>query len=98
VDPEFGYSTTHQFNILGNCPVMSLPSGFAATGVPTGIQIVGRTFDNASVHRAAPAYERARGRLVWIGGLSPEDLSTKIRRGRGAGGIRRQAGSGRRSR
>jgi amidase len=49
------------FNILGNIPVMSLPSGFANTGVPTGIQIVGRTFDDLSVHRAAIAYERTRG-------------------------------------
>jgi amidase len=64
VDPEYGYSTTHQFNILGNLPVMSLPSGFATTGVPTGIQIVGRSFDDATVHRAA-AYERARG--GWCG-------------------------------
>jgi Asp-tRNA(Asn)/Glu-tRNA(Gln) amidotransferase A subunit family amidase len=65
VDPEFGYSTTHQFNILGNLPVASLPSGFATTGVPTGIQLVGRSFDDASVHRAAVAYERARG--GWYG-------------------------------
>jgi Asp-tRNA(Asn)/Glu-tRNA(Gln) amidotransferase A subunit family amidase len=65
VDPEFGYSTTHQFNVLRNCPVMSVPSGFAGNGVPTGIQIVGRTFDDASVYRAARAYELARGR--WYG-------------------------------
>lgn len=65
VDPEFGYSATHQFNILRNLPVMSLPSGFAASGVPTGIQIVGRSFDDATVHRAAFAYERARG--GWYG-------------------------------
>jgi amidase len=65
VHPEFGYSTTHQFNILRNCPVISLPSGFSASGVPTGIQIVGRTFDDISVYRAAFAYERARG--SWYG-------------------------------
>jgi Asp-tRNA(Asn)/Glu-tRNA(Gln) amidotransferase A subunit family amidase len=61
VDAEFGYSTTHQFNILGNCPVMSVPSGFASNGVPTGLQVVGRTFDDLSVYRACFAYERARG-------------------------------------
>jgi Asp-tRNA(Asn)/Glu-tRNA(Gln) amidotransferase A subunit family amidase len=60
-DPEFGYSTTHQFNILHNCPAISVPSGFARNGVPTGIQIVGRTFDDLSVYRAAAAYERIRG-------------------------------------
>lgn len=61
VDPEFGYSTTHQFNMLGNCPAMSVPSGFASSGVPTGIQVVGRTFDDLSVYRACFAYEKARG-------------------------------------
>jgi Asp-tRNA(Asn)/Glu-tRNA(Gln) amidotransferase A subunit family amidase len=61
VDPEFGYSTTHQFNILHNCPVLSVPSGFARSGIPTGIQIVGRTFDDLSVYRAGAAFEKARG-------------------------------------
>lgn len=61
VDPEFGYSTTHQFNVLHNCPVLSVPSGFASSGVPTGLQIVGRTFDDLSVYRAGVAFEKARG-------------------------------------
>lgn len=61
VDAEFGWILTHQFNMLHNCPVMSVPSGFAGTGVPTGIQIVGRTFDDLSVFRAATAYEAAVG-------------------------------------
>ena len=43
---------------------MSVPSGFAANGVPTGVQIVGRTFEDASVFRAASAYERLR---PWLG-------------------------------
>jgi hypothetical protein len=52
--------TTAVFNILGRCPVMSVPSGFASTGVPTGLSIVGRTFDDVSVLRAAAAFEQAR--------------------------------------
>jgi Asp-tRNA(Asn)/Glu-tRNA(Gln) amidotransferase A subunit family amidase len=63
VDPEFGYSTTHQFNMLHNCPVIAVPSGFSKSGVPTGIQIVGRTFDDPTVFRLALAFENARG--VW---------------------------------
>ncbi|MEM7194067.1 MAG: amidase [Pseudomonadota bacterium] len=59
VDPEYGWVLTHHFNMLHNCPVMAVPSGFAATGVPTGIQIVGRTFDDASVFDAALAFESA---------------------------------------
>ena len=61
VDPEFGWVMTHQFNMLHNCPVLSVPSGHAASGVPTGIQIVGRTWDDARVFKAALAYEKALG-------------------------------------
>jgi Asp-tRNA(Asn)/Glu-tRNA(Gln) amidotransferase A subunit family amidase len=61
VDPEYGWVMTHQFNMLHNCPVLSVPSGHAATGVPTGIQIVGRTWDDARVFKAALAYEQAVG-------------------------------------
>jgi amidase len=60
-DPEYGWVMTHPFNMLHNCPVMSLPSGQASTGVPTGIQIVGPTFDDARVFKAALAYEQALG-------------------------------------
>ncbi len=61
VDPEFGYSTTHPFNMLSACPALSLPSGRSATGVPIGLQIVGRPYDDATVVRLALAYEAARG-------------------------------------
>jgi Asp-tRNA(Asn)/Glu-tRNA(Gln) amidotransferase A subunit family amidase len=61
VDAEYGWVMTHQFNMLHNCPVLSVPSGHAETRVPTGIQIVGRTFDDARVFKAALAYEQAVG-------------------------------------
>jgi amidase len=64
-DPEYGWVMTHQFNMLHNCPVISVPSGRAANGVPTGLQIVGRTFDDVSVFEAALAYERELG--GWFG-------------------------------
>jgi Asp-tRNA(Asn)/Glu-tRNA(Gln) amidotransferase A subunit family amidase len=48
------------FNMMSRCPVMSVPSGLADTGVPTGLSIVGRTYDDLSVFRAAAAFERAR--------------------------------------
>lgn len=60
-DPEFGWVMTHPFNMLHNCPVLSVPSGLAASGVPTGIQIVGRTWDDARVFKAGLAYEEAVG-------------------------------------
>jgi Asp-tRNA(Asn)/Glu-tRNA(Gln) amidotransferase A subunit family amidase len=60
-DPEYGWVMTHQFNMLHNCPVLSVPTGHALTAVPTAIQIVGRTHDDARVFKAALAYEKALG-------------------------------------
>ena len=57
VDGEFGWDLTHHFNMMHNCPVMSVPSGRDRHGVPTGLQIVGRTFDDLTVFRAAKLYE-----------------------------------------
>lgn len=60
VDPYLDWCMTPPFNMLSRCPVLSVPSGFASNGVPTGLQIVGRTYDDVSVFRAAAAFERAR--------------------------------------
>jgi amidase len=60
VDAMLGWCMTYPFNTMSRCPVMAVPSGQAASGVPTGIQIVGRTYDDVSVFRAAAAFERAR--------------------------------------
>ena len=49
---------TYPFNLLAELPVMSVPSGFAPTGVPTGIQIVSRSFDDERVFAVARALER----------------------------------------
>jgi Asp-tRNA(Asn)/Glu-tRNA(Gln) amidotransferase A subunit family amidase len=46
------------------CPVVTVPSGIAENGVPTGLQVVGRTFDDPTVMRIAAAVEDG------IGGLS----------------------------
>ena len=54
-----GWVLTHGFNLLSQCPVMSVPTGFASTGVPTGMQIVGRPFDDHGVFRAAASFEAA---------------------------------------
>jgi amidase len=57
VDPEFGWVLTHPFNMLSNCPVMSLPTGRDRHNVPTGLQIVGKTQDDLGVFEAAMLYE-----------------------------------------
>ncbi len=63
VDPEYGWVLTHPFNMLHNCPVISVPSGRDRYGVPTGIQIIGRTFDDTAVIGAALQYEAAASEL-----------------------------------
>jgi aspartyl-tRNA(Asn)/glutamyl-tRNA(Gln) amidotransferase subunit A len=49
---------TRPFNATGH-PVASIPCGFTAGGLPVGLQIVGRPFDEATVLRVADAYQRA---------------------------------------
>jgi aspartyl-tRNA(Asn)/glutamyl-tRNA(Gln) amidotransferase subunit A len=49
---------TRPFNFSGH-PACSLPCGFTASGLPIGLQLVGRPFDEATVLRAADAYQRA---------------------------------------
>lgn len=61
VNPFLGWVMTLPFNMLSRCPVLAVPSGHAANGVPTGIQIVGRTYCDADVFRAGLAYEAALG-------------------------------------
>ena len=49
---------TYQFNMTGQ-PAASVPAGFTKDGLPVGLQIVGRHLDDATVLRAAAAYEAA---------------------------------------
>lgn len=50
---------TYPFN-LGGQPAATVPCGFAGEGLPVGLQIVGRLREDATVLRAAAAFERAR--------------------------------------
>lgn len=61
VHPFFGWTMTYPFNMQSRCPVLSVPSGRASNGVPTGIQIVGRTYCDSDVFRVGLAYEAAIG-------------------------------------
>jgi Asp-tRNA(Asn)/Glu-tRNA(Gln) amidotransferase A subunit family amidase len=60
IDPIFGTIMTVPFNILSRCPVLAVPSGWADNGVPTGVQIVGRSYDDATVFRLGVAVETVR--------------------------------------
>ena len=49
---------TTPFNMMSRLPVMSVPSGFASNNIPTGVQIVGKPYDDNSVFKVSLAYER----------------------------------------
>lgn len=56
----FGYTPlTYPFNLTGQ-PAATVPCGFAADGLPIGLQIIGRRYDDATVLRACAAFEAAR--------------------------------------
>jgi aspartyl-tRNA(Asn)/glutamyl-tRNA(Gln) amidotransferase subunit A len=57
VEPYDWIPFTYPFNLTGN-PAASVPCGFTKDGLPIGLQIVGRRFDDVTVLRAAAGYER----------------------------------------
>ena len=50
---------SYPFNWAGN-PAVSVPCGFTPGGLPVGLQIVGRRFDDLGVLQASYAFEQAR--------------------------------------
>jgi aspartyl-tRNA(Asn)/glutamyl-tRNA(Gln) amidotransferase subunit A len=52
-------SFSYPFNFTGQ-PAATVPAGFAPSGLPVGLQIVGRRFADLMVLQAAAAYEEAR--------------------------------------
>ena len=64
---------TYPFNLTGQ-PAATVPCGFTSGGLPAGLQIVGRHYDEASVLRAAYAFEVANPEH----GKTPDFLSGKL--------------------
>lgn len=84
VDPINDTIMTIAFNILSRCPVLAVPSGWASNGVPTGVQIVGRTYDDTTVFRIGAALEQSRpwgyheGRVPrFVGGPAEDAPATR---------------------
>jgi Asp-tRNA(Asn)/Glu-tRNA(Gln) amidotransferase A subunit family amidase len=50
---------TYAFTVVG-VPAISIPCGFTRDGLPVGLQIAGRWRDEATVLRAAAAFEQAQ--------------------------------------
>jgi len=44
---------------LNGLPSLSVPCGTTTSGLPTGVQLIGRSFDEATLYRFGHAYERA---------------------------------------
>jgi aspartyl-tRNA(Asn)/glutamyl-tRNA(Gln) amidotransferase subunit A len=44
------------WNLTG-LPAFSIPCGFSAAGLPIGMQVVGRAFDEPTVFKVADAYQ-----------------------------------------
>jgi aspartyl-tRNA(Asn)/glutamyl-tRNA(Gln) amidotransferase subunit A len=49
---------TMPFNIASRYPVLSVPSGRASNGVPTGVQVVARPYDDVTAFQVGAAAER----------------------------------------
>jgi aspartyl-tRNA(Asn)/glutamyl-tRNA(Gln) amidotransferase subunit A len=49
---------TRPINYLG-LPSLAIPSGFTKTGLPVGMQVIGRSFDEAMLLRIGAAFQRA---------------------------------------
>jgi len=56
---HLGWTLCYPFNYSGQ-PAVSVPAGWTASGLPVGIQIVGRRLEDALVLRAAAAFEMVR--------------------------------------
>jgi Asp-tRNA(Asn)/Glu-tRNA(Gln) amidotransferase A subunit family amidase len=59
VDSDCEFSLMPQFNTLNRLPVLAVPAGVADNGLPVGIQIVARSYDDARPFRIAAALERS---------------------------------------
>jgi len=61
-DHPFGTYVRHSFpgNLTGQ-PALTVPCGFSPGGLPAGLQVIGRPFEEATVLRIGRAYETATG-------------------------------------
>jgi amidase/aspartyl-tRNA(Asn)/glutamyl-tRNA(Gln) amidotransferase subunit A len=66
VERCIGWCLTHPFNFTGH-PAASVPAGQTADGLPVGLQVVGRRFDDEQVIRICRRIEIVR---PWTGALA----------------------------
>jgi amidase/aspartyl-tRNA(Asn)/glutamyl-tRNA(Gln) amidotransferase subunit A len=59
VNPLIGWCLTYPFNMSGH-PVANVPAGLDEAGMPVGMQVAGRRFEDETVLAASAAFERVR--------------------------------------
>lgn len=73
VDPLLGWCLTYLTNFTGH-PSASVPAGFTKDGLPIGMQIVGRRFEDEIVLAASAAFGRVR---PWHKSYPPDQAKDK---------------------
>jgi Asp-tRNA(Asn)/Glu-tRNA(Gln) amidotransferase A subunit family amidase len=71
------WTYTPAWNLLG-VPAMSVPMGPIADGMPSGLQIIGGRFDDATVIRVADAYQHVTEWHTHVPDLVNVAISTKL--------------------
>jgi aspartyl-tRNA(Asn)/glutamyl-tRNA(Gln) amidotransferase subunit A len=49
---------------MAGLPGISVPAGLSSEGLPLGLQLIGKPFDEATLFQSAAAIESAAGRFV----------------------------------
>jgi Asp-tRNA(Asn)/Glu-tRNA(Gln) amidotransferase A subunit family amidase len=60
LDDYFSSMLTPVFNVMSRLPVLAVPSGLGDNGVPTGVSIAARSYDDVTAFRVGAAVEQAR--------------------------------------
>jgi Asp-tRNA(Asn)/Glu-tRNA(Gln) amidotransferase A subunit family amidase len=66
VDPYAGWFLTSLFSLLNWMPAINLPAGRAENGVPVGMQIVTRPYDDALCYEIAASYAAHADAMAFI--------------------------------
>lgn len=64
-DDLLNHAMTYPFNMLSRHPVLNVPSGHSKHGVPTGLQIIGPTYQEEKVMQIGQALELSIGWAQW---------------------------------
>ncbi len=57
LNTDYDWVTTAHFNMLGELPVLTVPIGLDTDGMPVGVQVIARSFDDMRAFKVAAAIE-----------------------------------------